>query len=72
VLRWSGVRGIDQRDDGGIPTYVLLIADGSEIPFGSEQSSREAAGAIVLCADLEWTEEPLKASRPGTVAGRRA
>jgi hypothetical protein len=64
LLRWSEVRGIDQRDDGGTPTYVLLIADGSEISFGSELSSREAAHAIVLCAGLEWTEEPLKASRP--------
>jgi hypothetical protein len=63
VLRWSSVRGIDQRDDGGTPTYVLLMADGSEVPFGSEQSSREAARAIVQRAGLEWTEEPLKASR---------
>jgi hypothetical protein len=66
VLRWRDVHGIDQRDDVGTPTYVLLIADGSEIPFGSEPNSREAARAVVLHAGLAWTDEPLKASRPDT------
>jgi hypothetical protein len=68
LLRWSLVRGIDQRDEGNSPTYVLLMADGSEIAFGSEQSSRDAARAIVQRAGLEWTDEPLKASRPLTAA----
>jgi hypothetical protein len=61
---FDDVTGIDQRDDGNMSVYVVLLADGSEIPFGAERPSREAAQVIVRNSGLAWSDEPLRAERP--------
>jgi hypothetical protein len=63
-IKFDEVTGIDQRgDDDGMPVYVVLVADGSEVPFGAEGPSREAARMIVLQSGLVWSDEPLRAER---------
>jgi len=68
-IGFDEVTGIDQRDDEGMPVYVVLIADGSEVPFGAERPSEEAARVIVRKVGLVWSEEPLRAQRASAVAG---
>jgi len=67
VLGFDEVRGIEQRERHGMPTYVVLVADGSEIPFGTGERARQAATALVEQAELEWSEKPLRAIRPSEV-----
>ena len=63
-LGFDAIAGLDQRDDSdGMRVYVVLVADGSEIPFGAERAAEEAARAIVREGGLSWTEEPLRAQR---------
>ncbi len=63
TVMFDEITGIDQRDDYGTPTFVLLVADGSEIAFGTNRDSEAAAAALVRQAGLEWTEQPFRASR---------
>jgi len=63
TIAFEQVTGIDQRDDGSMPVYVVVLADGGDIPFGAERPSQEAAHAIVEQAGLTWTQEPLRAER---------
>lgn len=63
-IGFDEVTGIDQRDDGSMPVYVVLVADGSDVAFGAERPSQEAARIIVREAGLVWSEEPLRAERP--------
>ena len=63
AIGFDEVKGIDQRDDGNMRVYVVLVADGSEIPFGAERASTDAARLIVERSGLTWTEEPLRAER---------
>lgn len=63
-VTFDQVVGLDQRDDGNMPVHVVLLSDGSDIPFGAERASQEAARVIVRLAGLTWTDEPLRAERP--------
>ena len=63
-VTFEQVAGIEQRDDGNMPVYVVLLTDGSDIPFGAERASQEAARTIVRLAGLTWSDEPLRAERP--------
>lgn len=63
ALAFDEVSGIDQRDVDGTPTFVVLVKDGSEIPFGTDRESEAAATALVKQAGLTWTEEPFRARR---------
>jgi hypothetical protein len=67
-VAFEDVTGIDQRDDGNMCVYVVLLADGSDIPFGAERPSREAAQVIVRQGGLVWRDEPLRAERVPAVA----
>jgi len=68
-VAFDEITGIDRRDVYGTPTYVVLVADGSEIAFGTDKDSEAAAIALVKQAGLEWTERPFRARRePGAVA----
>ena len=62
-IGFEQITGIDQRDDGNMRVYVVLVADGSEVPFGAERASKEAARVIVEQSGLVWSEEPLRAER---------
>ena len=62
-IGFDEVTGIDQRDDGNMRVYVVVVADGTEIPFGAETASREAARVIVERSGLVWREEPLRAEK---------
>lgn len=62
-LGFDQVSGIDQRDDGNMRVYVVIVADGTEIPFGAERASQEAARLIVERSGLVWKDEPLRAER---------
>lgn len=64
-FEFAQVSGIDQRDDGGMPVYVVLLSDGTEVPFGADHASKEAASTIVRQSGLVWSDEPLRAERPG-------
>jgi hypothetical protein len=63
-IGFDEVTGIEQRDDGGMPVYIVVLVDGSSIPFGAERASQEAARVIVRQGGLTWSEEPLRAERP--------
>lgn len=63
AVGFEDITGIDQRDDDGMPVYVVLLADGSVIPFGGERPSQEAARAIVRRSGLVWSDEPVRAER---------
>jgi hypothetical protein len=65
VVPFEHVLGLDQRDEGGTQTYVVRVADGSELTFGSDYDARAAARALVAGAGLKWTQEPFKADRTG-------
>ncbi|HWP05519.1 MAG TPA: hypothetical protein VNN72_07250 [Polyangiaceae bacterium] len=65
TLAFDEITGIDQRDADGTPTFVVLVKDGSEIPFGTDRDSEAAAAALVKQAGLTWTEEPYRARRSG-------
>lgn len=63
-IHFEEVAGIDQRnDDDGMPVYVVLVADGSEVPFGAERAAEEAARLIVRESGLIWRDEPTRAER---------
>jgi hypothetical protein len=64
AVSFEQIKGIEQRNEDGMPTFVLLVSDGSEIPFGAYRDSEQAATAIVKQAGLEWTEQPFRAIRP--------
>jgi hypothetical protein len=61
ALGFDEITGIDQRDNDGTPTFVVLVKDGTEIPFGTDRDSESAASALVKQAGLTWTEEPYRA-----------
>ena len=63
TLGFDEITGIDQRDLDGTATFVVLVKDGSEIPFGTDHESEAAATALVKQAGLTWTEEPFRARR---------
>ena len=63
IVRYEQITGVDQRDVDGTPTFVVLVADGTEIPFGTDHESEAAAAALVKLAGLEWSERPFRAHR---------
>lgn len=63
TLGFDEIAGIDQRDLDGTATFVVLVKDGSEIPFGTDHEAEAAATALVKQAGLTWTEEPFRARR---------
>lgn len=62
-LGFDEITGIDQRDVDGTATFVVLVKDGTEIPFGTDRDSEATATALVKQAGLTWTEEPFRARR---------
>jgi hypothetical protein len=63
ALGFDEILGIEQRDMDGTATFVVLVKDGTEIPFGTDRDSETAAKALVKQAGLTWTEEPFRARR---------
>ncbi|HEV8551240.1 MAG TPA: hypothetical protein VGQ57_19465, partial [Polyangiaceae bacterium] len=56
VLPFAELRGVERRAEYGVTTQVVHVADGSEIPLGSDEHAEKVALALVKQAGLEWSE----------------